>query len=802
MRYLILLAVFIALSVSFAGIADACIELKAAKAEYLPGETAQIEINADTTRPLSLDDIALYRNSTKMPTAIFMSKVSETKYFIWFNFPDQPDIYTIRARGFCPDLRATELPIEIQSTIASRHLDLKTTVKDKWKTLPLEDHILAAGALSYDEIFEQAFLDYVKRADSCANSNCSTKDAALTLIAFKNSQLQERMKRMLEVYQNNALGEWKVQITSQSAQQCNFSDANTTTTISINEGTTYVDLISILQPILNKSIDIEIKCEKNASAELGYSYNGFSKKYGLEQKGNTFEIKIDNSGCWGDGLKTACDADATAYALLSLELTKNLDSNNSAHASALAWLQENAKTAEEKAVLYLITKDSGIFAELLNSQTSAGFWLNDLNRQDIRGTSLALFSLKNSNETDASNAISKANAWLKGQKPAFSDESFMLFFAFPSSEIEPVLTVWPGMIKTSSRSGFDLVLSNKGVVNAELNAAFFNSSTATSLENGGIKNLQFKMPPVTTLDGRAILSTLVIDYNSELSNNHHYYNIPLLIFTEKGDVESIGQFNVTEQDINQTGQQTIINETDLLENKTAELNASLLQENFKFAENNITVRINKTETAVKKTTLSNTLDSSITNVELSPSIALQQSGFVRVDPTNISAIGPGEKVNVTVYINPSSVEPKTYNGYVQATATYGAEVSQTYISLIIEVAGIAEELLSCDELGGMVCESDELVCKDDSFKPAYDTDYCCVPAENCSKKAPAGRNIGLLVVAVLIIVLILILVLLKRKPKKEMKTFLEEKAKEYEMKKIRRPPSLTRKTPSSQSLPE
>ena len=74
-----------------------------------------------------------------------------------------------------------------------------------------------------------------------------------------------------------------------------------------------------------------------------------------------------------------------------------------------------------------------------------------------------------------------------------------------------------------------------------------------------------------------------------------------------------------------------------------------------------------------------------------------------------------------------------------------------------------------------------------------ETSYCCIPAEACKEKVPAGRNIGLAIVAFLIVVLLVLFFILRKRPKKEMKTFLEEKAKEMEKQRIKRPPSIGKK---------
>jgi hypothetical protein len=191
-------------------------------------------------------------------------------------------------------------------------------------------------------------------------------------------------------------------------------------------------------------------------------------------------------------------------------------------------------------------------------------------------------------------------------------------------------------------------------------------------------------------------------------------------------------------------------------------------------------------------TLANNLDSAITDIDISPQINLQQNEFVRVNPISIQSLEAGKKANITVLIKPSASKPQTYHGYyIQASGKYKGTAITTYISMDIEITGEGEELLSCEEMGGAECSDENQNCGG-NMTSASDVNYCCVPAEKCVKKSSAGKKIGLIIIFAIVVILIIVLVILKRRPKKEMKEFLEEKAKEYEMKKIQRPSSIER----------
>jgi len=715
MRQFAILLMVLILSVSFAGLAEGCIELKAARASYLPGETVQVEISAGVTRTIAAEDISIYRNSSKLPTAVFISKINDAKYFAWFDLPNQQGTYSVRVRGYCPQLKTAEIPIDVRGTIGSMRSEVMSMANNKWKILPLESHILAAGIFYNESTSGQADSDYIARADSCMNSNCSTKNASLTLAAFSNRYISAKMLSMLETYRN-------------------------------------------------------------------------SEKY------NTTNGTATNGTCWGSGLNESCNATDTAYALLALAMTGNLNLSNPNNSVAVAWLKNNAKNIAEKAAVYYITKNNETLAEILGLQDPEGFWL-DNSKADARTTALAIFALKSSGDISAQAAAEKSKTWLKSQKFSLSDECFALFFGFPASETEPIVSIWPGLVKTSSKGSFDIILTNKGMNDIKATASLFNSSAETIVGKNSMKNMQFKMPLATTTDGRVIFSTLAISYQEIQSDSKYLYSIPLIIFTEKGASDSIGPINTSESIINNTGQQEIINGTtsNPLENKTAETNTSLIQEKFVFDEKNISLDVNSTDSALsRKITLANYLDGEITDIEISPQINLQQNNFVKVEPRTIQSLGAGMKANITVYIDPSAAKLQTYHGYVQASGKYKGTPITSSISIYIGVKGLSVKLQNCSEMGGADCSEGNQSCGG-NITVAFNTNYCCIPAEKCTTKAPAGRNIGLIIVLVIIVILIVIILLLKRKPKKEMRDFLEEKAKEYEMQKVQRPSSIERK---------
>ncbi len=682
----------------------ACINLNLAKTVYLPEETVQVELDADVMRDILSSDIFFYRGSTQLPINIFISKVTDTKYFLWFDLPNEPNDYLLRVRGTCKDgsLYVANTPLTIKKITTSRYENLRPRVENKWLTLDLEEHILSAGALSHI-LEEEALTTYKERDDSCINQECSMRLNALTLINFKDSLVRQEMQDILETSQDN------------------------------------------------------------------------------------------NTGCWG----SPCDTEATAYALFSLAMTGRLDKNDSVNAAGISWLKENAINIEEKAIIYYLTKDSEILNHILNSQTTSGWWPKNLTsyESDIKATSLATFILKSNNYSNSSylDSIEKSESWLLEQGTlSLVDESFMLVFGFQNKNIEPLLAFWPGIIKTESLGTFDLILLNKGISDIVIETNMLNSSIITNLPVNGIKNLRFDIPQVTTVDGRTIFENLALDYRSKISQEHYDYSIPILIFTEKTGQEGInGSVGSSEEELNESEQQEIINETEQeWENKTTELNESLIQKRFYFIEKNITKTADVSEGPFTiSIRLENKLDRDIIDISLTYSSAL--IGVVeRIDPSFIEEIIRGEKETITISFSP--VIARVYEGEIIAEAKYNSEKITTTLPMTINITSIGLEEKTCSELGGKICREEENEICEGNITAAKDTFVCCVPADACKKKATPGRTWGIIISAAIIIILIIIYILIRKKPRKEMGEFLKEASKQYE-KKFQRPSSIRRR---------
>lgn len=786
--------------ISISNVSAACISLKIAEASYLPQETVQLEIDAAVIKDILASDVFLYKDETRIPITIFISKVSDTKYFSWFDLPSGEGNYSVKVRGNCKGgLYVADIKFNVEPTISSKYNELITLVENKFLTLTLEEHILSAMALAYNNnLGEQALTSYVERKDSCLNTNCSTKFNSMTLMAFKDSLLRQKMLESLEASQNYVnKGSWKLKVNSATAQECNLSINNETSNVSLIYGTNNFDLN--FSNITSETISVKINCANGINGKLNYTYKQFSKEFDLMPEG----IMINNNGCFASNFaKTfvSCDKDATTYALLALARSNKFDANATSHISAISWLNKNASAVEDKAVVYLLTRDSGALSWLLSSQTGNGWWPKEnIYQPDIISSSIVTSVLKatvtNETSPETLEAINNAERWLLGQfslsKTVLKDKSAILAFAFTSEDIEPILAIWPGLIKTSSLESFDLILQNKGGQDITLNTNLLNSTAQVELVNNSLKNVKFNVPLLTTIDGRALIETLTLNYKTKISEKSFSYSIPVLIFTQKsGQEQTNGSVNASEEEINETEQQEIINETQnkTEENKTTEINQSLL-ELFRFVERSISKNASVGEPFTITVRLSNKMDKDIENVRLTyTSPLILMGGSIRIEPSTIDTLEKNETKTITIYLSPTN--SGSFNGSIEAKADYDSEEVETSLPLNITVTGVAVEEKNCSEMGGKICTEKDEICET-NLTISKDSYACCIPADKCKKPSSPGTAIALIIIVVIVIVLLVVLYLLRKKPKKEMREFLEETSKQYE-KKFQRPPSIAK----------
>ncbi|MCX8194033.1 MAG: hypothetical protein N3G19_01585 [Candidatus Pacearchaeota archaeon] len=793
----IAVSIAIAVVIVASNVDAACISLGIIKNSYLPQETVQLEINADLIKDITTGDIFLYRNNIRIPVTVFLSKVSGSKWFAWFDLPVNDGDYNIQARGNCKDgsVYVASMPLKVEMTVASSYNELKNSVKNKFSSLSIEEHLLSAIALQESELADEAFVAFTNRKDSCLKVNCSAKFNALTLMAFKDSLLRQKMSDALEASQNYVKkGSWLLKLNS-SQQECNISINNASLNVSLASGENKINLD--FSNVSGNIIFVKTICQNNVNGKLIYSYKQFSKEF--IQNGNNLQFSLENSGCFvSDFNKTFsnnCDSEATTYALLALKKTNKFNEALEAHQAAVSWLKNQAQNIEEKSIIYYITKDSNNLEELLSSQSTTGWWPKTGTYQpDIFSSSLAILALKNglNNETPQQvlDALKKGEKWLlnKTKTSVLKDKATILAFAFSAKDIEPILAFWPGIIKTSSLGSFDLMLQNKGLNTIVVETSLLNSTISADIEANTLKNLHFNIPLITTIDGRTLLENLIINYRTKISDKNFEYVVPVLIFTQKATQEQLnGSINASEQEINESKQQEIINETKELENKTAEINKSLLSM-FRFIERNVSLSAEVNKPVTVKVNLKNQLDKDVTKVSLTYSIQLSlMEGEIKITPNNIDVLKRGETKEISLYFLPAN--SGSFDGEIIVTADYNGQQITTALPVAIDVAAKIKKM-NCSEMGGKICEGENEICEG-NLTESQESFACCIPAESCKKKGEQKSVIALIIVLIVIIILLAILAILKRKPKKEMREFLKETSEAYE-KRFQRPPTIAK----------
>jgi len=748
--------VFVVILISL--VSASCLTIQTAKQEYLPRETLQAEIDTNNLMSsLSTEDLFLYRDNNLLPTVFFMTKMTSTKYFIWANLPATAGQYTLKVRGTCKEgISFAQSEFTLKSSIYPLYNSIP---KDNFKSLDLDTHIWTALANSFiPEIASKAQTDFLARSDSCYNSPCTTKQYALSSMAFPT--IRTKMLDMLEDSKNSMNGTWILQIDSPIQQSCEITINNQNNTVQINSGKQNMSL-----DLTNETTDItiDINCTNETSIVLINQILG-EEKIISTQTSKDIAIIIKNEECWGQGIKTTCDEESTDFAVFALKYLGKDISNKT-----INWIQDNNKLVMTKAMYYFLTKDEETKTWLLGVQMFNGGWPRKLGDYviDIETSGLTYFALQDSN--DIKKTENKLNSIFSTSTS--EEKAQILFFIFPASKIEPIMSIWPGMIKTKSQDNFNLILKNEGQDNITASIDFLNSTIPSDLPVGAIKNINILVPKATTPDASSLLLDLKINYTS-IYGGVRTYTIPVLLFTEKGEWNIPGIENASQKLINETEEQNLINNSnDTLNNQTGDFNNSLFSK-FRFLEGNINKKITDSENLTISLTLENKLSTDLDQVTITTE-GSNLIGIIQADPYLIDKIKSGEQKTITLTITPRF--NGNFSGTLVAKGKTNNQTISTNISISLDVETTASNI-TCAEMNGTDCSGTNAKC-DGVDQTASDTFHCCIG--KCSK---GGTSIllPLIIIIVIVIVLVIALFLLKRKPKKEMKDVLEEVQKKYQ----------------------
>ncbi|MEM4703088.1 MAG: hypothetical protein QXP53_01230 [Candidatus Pacearchaeota archaeon] len=736
-----------------------CITIHLAQQEYLPRETLQAEIDAQITRDLTTNDLFLYRGNTMLPNVFFLTKVTPTKYFIWTNLPSIESNYLLKVRGYCPNgITIAQQEFQIKKPITSLYESLP---KENFRTLNLNDHIAVAAATYLEEIKRIAEYDFIARSDSCYTHECTSKQLALASIAFPT--IRDNMLDKLVARQNSiSNGSWKIEFDS-TEQTCNLkiNASNTSQEEEINlsgKQNITLDLSAFYQ---EKEITVAVNCSHKLTTSLFYKYKTIEKKI-EEKQDSTLSFLIKNYGCWGSGFKTACDEESTVYSVLALYYLGKAISNQT-----IEWLGQHQELIMSKAAYYALTKNNETLNFLLANEMYSGGWPQRTGSYvtDIQTTSLVYFFLQQKlikSENRLLTLFTNAN---------LNERSHILFLVFTPEKIAPVVSFWPGMIKTESQGSFSVIIKNDGLENLTGQVNFMNSSSSFSIGKSSTKSLTIGVPKITTPTKETIFQDLELVPSTSYGNTK-IYTIPVMILTDVGIENITGQTNVSQQDINETQEQNIINETQnqSIQNQTTNINYSLLQGKFRFVEASINRTITEKENFTISLRLLNRYDKEISDITIVSTTGLL--GLIEIDPSRIEKIDKDETKQITIKITPTF--SSTYSGSIIAQGKIGNETVSTNISVLLTIR--LNETRTCQEMNGTDCSQEGFKC-DGQELISSDTFHCCLG--EC-KKEKKSSSLPIIIIVVVMALLVTAYIILKRKPKKEMRDVLEEVQKKYE----------------------
>lgn len=748
------------------GLAQACVTLSTYKTEFLPGETMQVEINVDYGKALSRDiyssDLFLYNSlGNQVQGSYFIIKISNTRYFAWFDVPSSAGDYILKTRAVCGASVFSQTTFKVNRLKSIYYETLKNAASGKWSLLSLEENAIIGAALDYNETLSQEALEtYFSRRDSCINTNCSSKNASLGIISFRDFSTRSQIKDLLYAYQNNLEGNWKIEYNSSESSDCQLDYGNTSHAISLFPGINNFELD--FSKINGTEVLISDNCN-TSSRKLIFSYKNFNKNYSIA---NNFLLQ--NKACWGNNLKNNCDAESTAYSLFALELA-GFEINDKEQ--AISWLKANAQNIDEIAILYLLDKDVDDLNKILSSQTYNGAWQKK-GVNDIRTSTTVYYALNMAeNKTNNINeAMSKAKDYLEKSldNSNLAEKAHVLYYVFPN--IEPLMSIWPGVVKVKSGGSFNIILQNKGTEEIDAEITFLNSTSAINIAKNSMKNLEINVPRIETMDAGAISEPVLINYQNDIANSgSRSYTLPVIIFTFQGTGSYNTNYTINQTPINDTSE--IINETfnDPSINETAELNESLIKEKFYFNPDSINKTFLTGETVVLSAKLKNRFSSSITDVRIEKSASMQ---YLVVEPSSIGELKAGEEKTINFYADPDDFGKKV-DGIIMAKGKYDNQDISTLLTLNFNSNVSEEALASCSEMDGKICTENQ-ACKNGNTKRASDTNSCCM--SSCENISPGwgGKLIAIIIVIFAVLVLIGVLLYLRKKPKKEMQNFLEE----------------------------
>ncbi|MBS3073656.1 hypothetical protein J4465_02580, partial [Candidatus Pacearchaeota archaeon] len=199
-----------------------CISTTIAKQDYLPSETIQVEILSSASREIKTTDLMLYNYDVQAYTQFNLIKLSNQKYFLFFDIPQSSGDYYLKIKNYCNDnLETYSTKIITKEPIERFYSSLKDSLKNNLYSVSLDQIVLAGKIFQYDKEFhEQIYSAYTSRADNCIKKECDAQWISLSSIAFPI--IKEQMINKIREREILITGQWKI-ILQDPSIKCNIS---------------------------------------------------------------------------------------------------------------------------------------------------------------------------------------------------------------------------------------------------------------------------------------------------------------------------------------------------------------------------------------------------------------------------------------------------------------------------------------------------------------------------------------------------------------------------------------------------
>ena len=488
--------------------------ISSSRDNYASLETFQAEIffNIDPVNEITISNFILTDNlNNKIPIALFLTKISNNHYFVYFNLPDLAkgmyNFNVVNVRYIDQTLK--QISISKSFTIESANPGFTYLINQQNQDgsfNTVKETALATLALknTYPENSQKAISYLINNIDNSGcfpKNNCNTIATSFALLAFKEFNKDvTKTKNWLKDAQNNFnIGTWSLNIETKNST-CNINNNN----YNINN--------KLSLQVTNNNV--LVNCSSSVFAYITHSYLGNIVNLS-QMQGNYINLTIDDSGCYGVNYRGDCDYEATDYAIYSLSRLNEIIQTK--------WLENNAKDTKtlDQALLYLVKKNSYSYDWLLNNFNNGWPYYSGDAQIDVYSSAFAAFALSENKEIFENSKLILS----KRTTESVSTSSLILYFLFQDESLPNSISVSPGIINT--RETKLEIKNNYNKLNLTIEApSYLNLPKDVTLDN--FVSFNIKIPINISKD------------NIKINYNEKSYLIPIILETieESKNVEA------------------------------------------------------------------------------------------------------------------------------------------------------------------------------------------------------------------------------------------------------------------------